>query len=272
MKHIGKNTIIEDSAVLNAESYYIGDNCYIGPGVTITAEKFVLGDYSKIHKGTFVYSQPDKFDNGGVYIGHNAWVGQNAVLDGTGGLFAGKNLGVGIASHLYSHILFGDVLEGSRFNSTGKLEIGDDVWFVGFCLVSPIKAEDRSMALLGSNVTRDMLANHIYAGNPAKDITEKAGNQFLDRSIDEKGSDLRALISEFFDQNNDLNRDRIAVVDSWPSDMDKEITYINLAERTYSKTLSEEEVAFLSWSIKFRAKFTPKLDHLDSIKLQIMEE
>lgn len=53
--------------------------------------------------------------------------------------------------------------------------VEDGVWFVGHCLVSPIRAKARSMAMLGSVVTKDMDHNRIYAGTPAKDITDKVG-------------------------------------------------------------------------------------------------
>ena len=35
---------------------------------------------------------------------------------------------------------FGDTLYGSRWDSVGELSVGDDVWFVGHCLVGPIHA------------------------------------------------------------------------------------------------------------------------------------
>lgn len=263
MKHIGKNTIIHESASIASDHYYIGDNCYIGPNVNVTAHKFVLGDYSKIHNGTFVCSQPDKFTGGGVFLGHNNWIGQNAVIDGTGGFYAGNNLCVGISSLLYSHALFGDVLEGCNFCSASPIKIGNDVWFMGFCLVSPIEAKDKSMALLGSNVTKPMEENRIYAGNPAKDISDKVGYQFKNISVDEKHNMLHGLLIDFFNSNKSLDRDKIIVVDkeSQISNED-EYTYINIADRKYTKKQSEEEISFLSWAVKYRAKFTPYSDEL----------
>ncbi len=73
---------------------------------------------------------------------------------------------------------FGDPLQGCRWESSKPMVIEDDVWFVGHCLVSPIHAKAKSMAMLGSLVTKDMEANRTYAGTPAKDMTEKLGPQY----------------------------------------------------------------------------------------------
>jgi len=49
--------------------------------------------------------------------------------------------------------------------------VGNDVWFVGHCVVSPVVVEDKSMSM--SVITKDMKYNEIYAGAPAKPISEK---------------------------------------------------------------------------------------------------
>jgi thiamine monophosphate synthase len=67
------------------------------------------------------------------------------------------------------------------------------VWFVGHCIVSPINAKDKSMALVGSVVTKDMDENKIYAGSPAKDITEKVLPQFKKITIEEKWKIVKSL-------------------------------------------------------------------------------
>ena len=53
-----------------------------------------------------------------------------------------------------------------------ELITGDDVWFVGMCLVSPVVVESKSMAF-GFYYCKNMEYNKAYAGNPAIDITKK---------------------------------------------------------------------------------------------------
>lgn len=51
--------------------------------------------------------------------------------------------------------------------------------------------------MVGSVVTRDMEANHIYAGTPAKDVSDKLGFQFAPVSLEEKYRRLTEKLEEF---------------------------------------------------------------------------
>jgi TonB family protein len=120
---IGGGTIIEPTASIrglngNAKNIVIGDNCYIGHNVQIICDDFELGDYSKIHHDCNIHGyKPCK-------IGHNLWMGQFTIVDCIGGCFIGNNCGIGAHSQLWSHIKYGDTLEGCRFNSEKSIEIG----------------------------------------------------------------------------------------------------------------------------------------------------
>ena len=183
--HVGVNTIVEPTAIIRgidgkAKKIYIGDNCYIGHNVQIIIDEFHLGDYSKIHHNTNIHGYKP------CIIGHNLWMGQYTIVDSIGGVNIGNNCGIGAHSQLWSHIKYGDTLEGCRFLSEGKLNVGNDVWFVGHCIVSPINALDKSMALVGSVITKDMDFNTIYSGVPAQAISHKIGPQFIEIDIETK--------------------------------------------------------------------------------------
>ena len=119
--------------------------------------------------------------------------------------------------------------------------------------MSPIIAADRSMAMVGSVVTKDMEANTIYAGSPAKEISSRVGPQFVPRSPEEKLQIMRAILSEF-----DSSGDGIEVVLQFPDDPDPRKSYFNVSDRTYTKTRSEAEVAFMKFLLPARAKFVPR--------------
>ena len=212
--HIGPGAFVHPSARITgpdggrARKIVIGDHAYIGENVQIRCPEFSIGDYSKLHHSSNAHGYLP------CRIGHNAWIGQYTILDSVGGLELGNNCGVGAHSQLWSHIKFGDTLEGCRFLSERKLEVGHDVWFVGHCIVSPIIAADRSMAMVGSVVTKDMEANTIYAGSPAKEISSRVGPQFVPRSPEEKLQIMRAILSEF-----DSSGDGIKVVLQFPDDL-----------------------------------------------------
>lgn len=254
--YIGKNTIIEPSAKIRgingkAKKIVLGDNCYIGENVQIICDDFSLGDYSKIQHDTNIHGYLP------CHIGHNAWIGQFSIIDSIGGTTIGNNCGIGAHSQLWSHIKYGDTLEGCRFLTEKELIVGHDVWFVGHCIVSPIIAEDKSMAMVGSVVTKDMKFNEIYAGSPAKSISDKIGFQFNEVSIEEKLNKMNLYLNEW-----DTNSKLIKIVsDSSEIDLNNEkVTYFNVANRTYLKRGSEEEISFMKFLLPARGKFTPIIE------------
>lgn len=249
---IGKGVFIHPTAQIKgisgqAKSIRIGDYTYIGADVQIICDNFRIGDFGKVHHHINIHGYKP------CIIGHNAWIGQYTIIDSVGGVTIGNNCGIGAHSQLWSHIKYGDQLEGCRFEQTKKLQVGNDVWFVGHSIVSPIVAEDKSMALVGSVVTKDMRFNEIYAGNPAKSISDKIGVQFNPISVEEKKSKLVTLLKEF---NPDSTIKIVASNDE--IDFTDGCSYFNVSDRTYSKNQSEEEIAFMKFLLPEKAKFVPR--------------
>lgn len=248
---IGKNTIIDPRAKIGgisgkAKRIVIGDNVYIGPNVQIICDDFQIGDYSKIHHHTNIHGYlPCK-------IGHNAWIGQYSIIDSIGGTTIGDNCGIGAHSQLWSHIKYGDTLEGCRFKSEAPLNIGNDVWFVGHCIVSPITAHDKSMALVGSVIVKDMETNCIYGGSPAKNLTAVMGTQFIEKSLDEKYLMMLKLLEQ-----SGISNDIIKIVKYADEIKHDGRPYFCIENRKYLKTLRPEEVQFMRFLLPEKAKFTP---------------
>lgn len=247
---IGKNVVISKTAKIRglagkSKKIVIGDNTYIGDDVQILIDELYIGDYCKIHHHTNIHGYKP------IRIGHNAWIGQYSIIDGIGGTTIGNNCGIGAHSQLWSHILYGDDLEGCNYNSIKELKIGDDCWFVGHCIVSPIVAEDKSMALVGSVVTKDMKSNHIYGGSPAKDLTDKIKPQFKEVTIEEKIIKMNMYLEEFGLPKN------IKIVTDVSEIIDDSYTYFNISDRKYTKRLSNEEISFMKFLLPNKAKFTP---------------
>jgi len=238
---IGKNTYISPTATLKGENIVIGDGCYIGDNVQILVDNFQMGDYCKIHNKSTLHGYKP------MRIGHNAWIGQGTIIDSIGGTTIGNNCGIGAYSQLWSHIRYGDPLEGCNYESESPLTIGDDVWFVGHCIVSPITAKDKSMALVGSVITKDMKYNHIYAGSPAKDITNKIKPQFSDITI----SDKRKIMSQFKLPNS------VRLIEDDEEITDSNISYFNITNRKYTKRGTEDEFNFMKKLQSKLVKFTP---------------
>jgi len=247
--HIGVGSYISPTAVIRglagkAKRIVIGDHTYIGDYVQIIVDDFEIGDYCKVHHHTNFHGYKP------LKIGHNAWIGQGTIIDSIGGTTIGNNCGIGAYSQLWSHIKYGDELEGCNYNSTGSLVVGNDVWFVGHCIVSPIQAKAKSMALVGSVITKDMEANHIYGGSPAKDLTAKISPQFREVSVEEK---YRKMIRYHKEVGSPSS---IKIVTSLEK-VDKYHSYFNVTDRTYTKRGTEEEVSFMKYLLPTKAKFIP---------------
>lgn len=253
---LGLNTFIHETAKIRgingpAQKIIIGDNCYIGEGVEIICDNFELGDYGKIHKFSTIHGYSK------CTIGHNLWMGQFCIVDSIGGVSIGNNCGIGANSQLWSHIKYGDTLEGCKFNSSKSMNVGNDVWFVGHCIVSPINAEDRSMALVGSVIVKDMKYNEIYSGVPAKSISSKVGFQFAEKTLEEKYQQFTNIFKEYSGDKKNLH---ICKTIEEAQVNNEHCTYFILESRSYTKRKSAQEINFMKYLLPEKAKFTPIYD------------
>jgi acetyltransferase-like isoleucine patch superfamily enzyme len=250
---IGQGVLVEEGVLITgkngrASRVVLGDFCTIGRETKILVPDFRLGDYSKLHAHSFAHGDKP------LQIGRNCWIGGNTVLDSMGGLVIDDNVGIGSHSQIWTHIRFGDIVEGCRFHQEKSMWIEKDAWFVGHCIVSPVAVGQRSMALAGSVVTRDMLPNHVYGGVPAVDLTDKLGGQFENRTIEAKAAKLRALVDAFTARHPEY-AGKLLVVTS-PDEIRPGVCCFDVSRRVYTKTRSEAEVAFMRAHIPL-VKFTP---------------
>lgn len=253
---IGKGVVVEAGALITgkggpARKVVLGDFCFIGRETRIVVPEFSLGDYSKFHSYGFAHgSRP-------MQIGRNCWIGGNCVLDSIGGLDIDDNVGIGAHSQIWTHIQFGDIVEGSRFYSQQYMHVGRDAWFVGHCIVSPVKVGERSLALVGSVVTKDMQPNHVYGGVPARDVTDKMGPQFETRTVAQKAAKLNELMDAWLAEHPQ-HRHELRVIER-PEEAVEGVSCFDVSTRTYTRHYSEAEVAFLKAHIPL-IKFTPAGD------------
>jgi len=246
---VGNNVVVGP----NCKKFSIGYGSFIGNDCYIDVPEFKIGDYTTIHNHGTIHGYKN------VSIGHNCWIGQFCVIDSIGGTTIGNNVGVGAHSQLWSHIKFGDSLEGCRWNDQKKLLVEDDVWFVGHCIVSPILAQKKSMLLAGGVITKDMEENHVYGGSPAKDITDKVGNQFKEKSIETKREEFLSLHLSFLDLKG-INKEKFQA--TCVEDLEGKVsteneTYFDIGKRLYLPARSKYEYEFIKFMLYEKAKFCP---------------
>lgn len=259
--HIGKGVRIAEgvtisggydyatSSIIPAKKVVIGDGVFLANNIEVICPSIEIGDYTMIRENTMISGYKE------AKIGMCCWFGQGCILNTHGGLHIGNGVGIGAGSQLWSHIRFGDTLEGCRWESVTPMVVEDDVWFVGHCLVSPIHAKKKSMAMLGSVITRDMEENHVYGGVPAKDLTDKIGPQFEDVSVDKKYEVMCEQLATFQAKNPELPK-TIKIIKDASEATDESITYYNVSNRTYTKRLTNEEIKFMIFLL-VKIKFYP---------------
>jgi acetyltransferase-like isoleucine patch superfamily enzyme len=253
---VGERVTFGRNVVFNCDKVRIGDGVVFMDNVQVNATEFEIGDYATIYDGCF-FPGP-----GSIKIGHNFWLGRNALVDCKAGTTIGNNILVGAQSQCWTHMVWGDVMMGHRFHSHKPLVIDDDAWLVGHCLVSPVHIGAWSVAMLGSVVTRDMESNHVYAGVPAKDVTEKFGVAHEATSLDARVEYLEERLAEFATSHGISNAAGVARVTTSlddARDVPENVTVFDVATRTYRKRSTPLEHELMRALVQV-AKFTPAPD------------
>jgi maltose O-acetyltransferase len=104
-----------------------------------------------------------------IHVGNNFYAGYNLTILDMAEVRIGDNCMIGPNVGLYTS---GHSIEPKDRNKSGHaipITIGNDVWIGGSCVILPgITIGDNSIVAAGSVVTKDVPANTIVAGNPAK--------------------------------------------------------------------------------------------------------
>lgn len=250
---IGRDVEFGDDVHFACKRVRIGDGVRFGSRIRVECDDFEIGDHGTIYDDCF-FPGP-----GRLQIGHNFWLGKGCIIDAQGGTTIGDNVGIGAGSQLWTHMKYGDVMAGCRFHGSQPLVIEDDAWLVGHCLVSPVHIGARSVAMLGSVVTRDLKPDHCYAGVPAEDASARFGSQFRETTPEERRSYLEARIEElslrpeFAELRGQV---RIVTRREDMADAGEGVTVFNVVDRTYTKQGSPLELLLLR-ALLPDAKFVP---------------
>jgi acetyltransferase-like isoleucine patch superfamily enzyme len=248
---LGRNVQIGRNVRFASDRVRIGDGVQIRDNVVIEASDVEIGNYATIYHGCF-FPGP-----GTLRIGHNFWLGAGSIVDSKGDTTIGDNVGIGAQSQVWGHMTFGDTLYGCRWDSAKPVIVDDDAWIVGHCLLGPVRVGARSVAMLGSVVTRDMQPDRTYAGSPAKDMTDKFGSQFEVRSIGERLLELSARLDRLLPDAPERSAVRCAIDATFPTlAEDPDLLVLNVESRTYASHEHPLEGRVLRGLLP-QAKFTP---------------
>lgn len=134
---IGDNVKIIEP--VNLYGCKIGNGCFIGPYVEIQ-KNVIVGDNTRVQSHSFICD--------GVIIGNHCFIGHGT---------------------MFTNDLF---VDSPNVESWIRREtiVGNDVRIGSNVTILPVKIGDKSIIGAGSVVTKDIPANCIIAGNPAKII------------------------------------------------------------------------------------------------------
>jgi hypothetical protein len=184
-------------------------------------------------------------------------------LDSNGGLTLEDNTLAGAYSQLWTHIEGGDMVHGvnARWHAERELVIEQDAWLVGRVVISHAeRIGARALVLNESNVLHDIPADTTWAGNPAKDVTDKLGRQFKkyeyeqDRNLSAEfrlTDEIERFNQQYPDYAGHIAQSEAINIGEYGG---AHITYVSARYRCYTKRRTAAEVAFLRFT---SGKFTP---------------
>lgn len=146
----GKDTVIEQGVrIFHPENVYLEENVFIGHGALI-----------------------DGYFNGHIRVGNGTWIGALSFLHGAGGLEIGRAVGIGprvtiLTSEHDLKRLDIPVLHGKLTFAAVRIEDGADIG-AATTILPGVSVGRGAVVGAGSVVTKDVAADTIVAGNPAR--------------------------------------------------------------------------------------------------------
>ena len=128
-----------------------------------------------------------------LVCGEFVWIGENSILDASGGLEIGSHTSIGLSTYIWSHTSPMTNLTLANFSGSSLIErsqtkIGSGVFIGGPSVIFPgVTIGDKVIISPLSVVNRDIPSYSIVAGNPArviKTISEEYIAQERERILD----------------------------------------------------------------------------------------
>ena len=146
------------------------------------AEMFNLPEGCRMREGSKIIS-PENF-----ICGKYVWIGENSLLDASGGLEVGDHTSIGLSVFIWSHTSYLANLTmnnkiGNPLIYRSKTKIGKGCFISGPSVVySGVTIGDKVIVLPMSVVTKDIPSNSIVGGSPVK-IIKKVTDEYIQTQL-----------------------------------------------------------------------------------------
>lgn len=154
------------------ETIHIGKNCFVAPEAKLFAEPgrpIIIGDHS--------YIAADAVLHGPITLGKNVSINHHVTMDGgSKGICIGDNSRIAAHCQLYAfnHGMLPDKLICEQPICSLGIQIGCDVWLgANVGVVDGVVISNHVIVGMGSQITRNIEAYKIVAGNPARVVGDR---------------------------------------------------------------------------------------------------
>lgn len=167
---IGPNSKIGPFTLIKSQELQIGERTIIKPLVILKTRKIVIANYVHIAPTCIITSEFTK--NSSIEIGDHSRLFPFCWLDTGEGISIGKHVGVGGHTLMFTHGVWPNYVDGGPI-TFGPIKIEDNVWLPWRVFILPNVTIGKN-AVIGGNslINKDIEANSLAAGSPAKTIKE----------------------------------------------------------------------------------------------------
>jgi len=162
-------TVGERASLLTGRNFCIEKNSM----VVIHKNNWIIGDNVAISSDCAIFSREKEFE-GILKIGNNSHISNRTTIDMCDNVFIGQDVAIGHNCTLYTHdhrYNLKDVAAWKGGTITAPIIIKDGAWIgSNVTILSGITIGERAVIAAGAVVTKDIPAESIYGGVPARFI------------------------------------------------------------------------------------------------------
>lgn len=159
-----------------------------------------LSENTRIREGAKIISQEN------LILGNNVWIGENAILDASGGLEIGDNTQIGLGVFIWTHDSFKSAVMGKNTKTDKKgivrkkTKIGSNCFIGGPSVIMPgVTIGDKCIISPMSVIYEDLPDKTIY--QPYKSFLDfKQELEEKDRTINEIKKELEVIKNKLFEK------------------------------------------------------------------------
>lgn len=197
----GPNKIAMD-AVFDVDELVLDPYVVIGAGFTAHCRRLHIGRHTFIGDRVSIGGGGSGGLDSAVIIGPECCIAEGAFINCAAPVTIGRHVAFGYETQVWTHSVWGAVVDGFPMQKQEPVVIGDEVWLPSRCQVLPgVRIGDNVVVGMGSLVNRSLPGGCLAVGRPCKpiklhqypvQITVSALRAYLGRLLDGYGPLARA--------------------------------------------------------------------------------